>query len=89
MSEKQSAKTSTNGVNNPPKIRDMTLHKVHAKRKTYRLTFAKSATNTTALFTLANGLCKKHFDRTSNQDSVFSFVHTTENIIGVERALNA
>jgi hypothetical protein len=35
----------------------MTLRKVHAKPKTYRQTFAKSATNTTALSMLANGPC--------------------------------
>lgn len=67
MFEKQSDKTFTNGVNNPPKICVMTLHKVHAKRKIYRQTFAKSATNTTALFMLANGLCLEYFDRTSNK----------------------
>ncbi len=67
MFEKQSDKTFTNGANNPPKIRVMTLRKVHAKPKTYRQTFAKSATNTTALFMLANGLCLEYFDRTSNK----------------------
>jgi len=63
MFEKQSAKTFTNGANNPPKICDMTLRKVHAKPKTCRRTFAKSAMNTTALFMLANGLCKMQYDR--------------------------
>lgn len=74
MFEKQSAKTFINGANNPPKIHVMTLRKVHAKRKTYRQTFSKSATNTTALFMLANGLCLEYSDPTSNKVGSFCII---------------